>query len=245
VRLALALTVCVAGPALAAPVAAPVAPPFDWSGRYLAEEAAPNMVMGYEIDVSRAPDGTWRALVSADGHMTMARQIARGVAAGDRLDLLLVRSRADHMQGASVAAKGDAIVTIERLRSGAFLLRFHGGGSYLNEEPRLDATRAPIPPWAGSYRIDGCAIDVALGESGWEARIELATEGGTRVVAGMGEEGEEVSLGPYLALRPEHGATTELLRLVRGRDGTTRVRFGTLAAPGGRQDVAAELARSP
>jgi hypothetical protein len=212
----------------------------DWTGRYTAGEVAgPMMTMSYTIDVFRGADGAWRALFAADGHMTLQRLIARAEPRDGALVLTVLRAGPDHMPDPPAA--GQLIATLARA-VGGFQLRFPADGSLLNSAATLPARRAALPPWAGRYTFRHCprarecwtcAVDVALGEEGWIATLEVDAAGKPQRLRARGEEGERVSVGPYLQLG-------ELALLVRGRDGSMRLRFEKLAAPPGVQELSAE-----
>jgi hypothetical protein len=240
-----------------------VAAPSDWTGRYVAEETAgPRMVMQYVVDVFRGPDGGWRALFAADGHMTYRRLVTRGEENGRTLVLRFVRARSDDTSHAPQGPPdGEPILTIVRRASGAFALRFGSGGSYLNNAATVAATRGTIPSWAGHYAYRHCAsdavdcsswtIDVALEDEGWVGRVRAEAPGRAEHLVARGEEGEQVGLGKYLALlfvnaegnQGTYKTDADLLKLVKGSDGSIRLRFGQLAGPPGIGEAKLEVRR--
>ncbi|MEW6366413.1 MAG: DUF5991 domain-containing protein [Acidobacteriota bacterium] len=245
--------------------AATAEPGTDWTGRYRAGESAPPaMFMDYTIDVFRDREGVCRALVAADGYMTYRRLVARGEADGSVLRLRFVRFRSDDMLHASTGYQtDDELLVIERRDDGAFRLRFGPGGSSLNNGRTFDATRLPIPSWGGRYSFRHCegegsgatarcwsyAIEVSLGEEGWSGSIRTECPDRSETLTARGEEGEEASLGKYLALyrtSADGGSSTidvELLRLVKSRDGSVQLVFRGLAGPPGFSEAEATIER--
>jgi hypothetical protein len=208
----------------------------DWSGRYEAGEAAgPGMVRSYTADVFRDSGGEWRAFVGIDGHMTYRRLAARGVVKADHLVLLFVRPGHDDMGQIESHAVDDPLFTIERGRRGAFFVRLGKVSSLLDvPNARLEASRKPLPDWAGEYEFGRDSAEVTLEDDGWHVALIVAGES----IPAYGEEGESISEGHYLHLM-RRGATGRaaakpLAKMLRGKDGVVRLVIGSRTVEGRR-----------
>jgi hypothetical protein len=264
--------------ALAAPPAAaqPPAPPKpsaadcpvasgtdDWAGRYEGGEGTPGpppMVMTYHADVFRDGEGRWRAYVWISGQTTYRQLRACGVPGAGTLEL-----RGRPLASEDDDAEPESILTIERTRRGALRFRFKDG-SYLMEEPPVDATYEPLPPWTGVFTAESCAaaspcwryrFDVGLADDGWRAAVSVDGPDTVERVVARGEDYELaggnngllltfVQPGPDDARRgPSRKAEEAAGKLVRRKDGSTWVTLDGLPGPAGVRELPATLQARP
>lgn len=268
---ALAVLIALAGPPAPSPERSPAADcpvasgAHDWTGRYEAgegNEGPPPMVMTYQADVFRDGDGRWRAYVMISGQTTYRQLRACGVETPRSLEL---RGRSLNPDE-GVTEEPESILTIERTRRGALRFRIPGG-SYLLDQPVIDATHRPLPPWAGVFTAETCPakeppcwryrFDVGLADDGW--RVQASADGpdtAERMVA-HGEDGELaggnsvlmlafVRAGPGDARRgPPRKAQEKAGTLVRRKDGSTWVELDGLPGPAGLRELPATLRKEP
>ena len=246
----------------------------DWTGRYRAEEAVSAgdsfpefkghaQVMVYVADVFRDAEGRWRAFVNVSGQTTYRAVAACGVPREGALELRVVRARSDDHTGVEANAP---VFTLERAPGGKLRMRFPDG-SYLEEKPVLEASREPLPPWAGAYTFDGCPgadaakacwryrLDVALTDEGWKATVAVDGPETTERHLARGEDYESTKDGDVLALTfleyapgdahrgPALKPEENLARLFRRRRaGATRLDLGRLPSAG-EKEIAVTVGR--
>lgn len=234
----------------------------DWTGRYEAGEGTsgpPPMVMSYQADVFRDADGRWRAYVMITGQTTYRQLRACGVESPRALEL---RGRPlDDDE-----AEAESILTIERARRAALRLRIPGG-SYLMNQPVIDATHAPLPPWAGVFTAETCPtkeppcwryrFEVGPADDGWQALVSVDGPETTERLVGRGEDGDLaggssklwltfVRPGPADARRgPPRKAQDKAGTLVRGQDGSTWVELDGLPGPAGLRELPVAVQPKP
>ena len=232
----------------------------DWAGRFEASEGvggANPMVMSYQADVFRDGDGRWRAFVMISGQTTFRELRACGIASRRALEL---RGRPREAEDEDPAV--ESILTIERSPGGSLQFRFPGG-SYLLDQPVIEATHRPVPPWAGVFTAETCPareppcwryrFEVGLADDGWRALVSVDGPDTTERFVARGEDGELAGGNSELWLtfvRPGPGdarrgaprkAQDKAGKLVRRKDGTISVGLDGLPAPPGLRELPATV----
>ena len=272
--LAVLIALALGRPAASQPPASPVPPPAeecpvatgadDWAGRYEAGEGVGGenpMVMSYQADVFRDGEGRWRAYVMITGQTTYRQLRACGVASPRALEL-----RGRPLDSEDDETEAESILTIERSPRGSLRFRFPGG-SYLLDEPVIDATHQPLPPWAGVFTAETCPakespcwryrFDVGIADDGWRVLVAVDGPDTTERFVARGEDGELaggnselwltfVQPGPADARRgPPRKAQDTAGKLVRRKDGSISVGLDGLPAPPGQRELPGTVQPKP
>ena len=236
----------------------------DWAGRYEAGEGTPGpppMVMSYQADVFRDGDGRWRAYVMITGQTTYRQLRACGVASPRGLEL-----RGRPLDSEDDETDVESILTIERPTRGSLRLRFPGG-SYLMDQPVIDATRQPLPPWAGVFTAEACPakespcwryrFDVGIADDGGRARVSVDGPDTVERLVARGEDWEQVGGNSVLGLTfvqpgagdarrgPPRKAQDAAGKLTRRKDGSISVGLDGLPAPPGQRELPLTVQTKP
>ncbi|HET9315162.1 MAG TPA: hypothetical protein VFQ51_06205, partial [Vicinamibacteria bacterium] len=151
-------------------------------------------------------------------------------------------------------AEPESILTIERGKRGSLRFRFKDG-SYLMNEPVLDATREPLPPWAGVYTAESCPakgspcwryrLEVDIADDGWRVLESVDGPDTTERLVARGEDIVQVGGVSALYLTFVQAAPGDARRgpprkaqdgagdLLRRKDGSLVLKLDGLPAPAG------------